>query len=40
MSKYFIDPKSLRAKEIAPGTEIRVAYGEKIMLSFVEIKSG
>jgi quercetin dioxygenase-like cupin family protein len=40
MSKYFIDPKGLKGKEIAPGTEIRVAYGERIMLSFVEIKAG
>ena len=40
MSTYFIDPKELKGKEIAPGTEIRVAYGDKIMLSFVEIKPG
>lgn len=40
MSQYFIDPKVLKAKEIAPGTEIRVACGEKIMLSFVQIKPG
>ena len=40
MSKYFIEPKTLKPKEIAPGTEIRVAYGDKIMLSFVEIKPG
>jgi quercetin dioxygenase-like cupin family protein len=40
MSKYFFEPKGLKAKEIAPGTEIRVTYGEKLMLSFVEIKPG
>ena len=40
MSQYFIDPKALQGKEIAPGTEIRVAYGDKIMLSFVELKPG
>ncbi len=40
MPQYFIDPKTLPSKEIAPGTQIRVAYGDKIMLSFVEIKPG
>ncbi len=40
MPNYFIDPKGLKPKEIAPGTEIRVAYGDKIMLSFVEIGPG
>ncbi len=38
MSQYFIDPKALKGKVIAPGTEIRVVYGDKIMLSFVEVK--
>jgi quercetin dioxygenase-like cupin family protein len=40
MPQYFIDPKTLRPKEIAPGSEIRVAWGEKIMLSFVQMKPG
>jgi len=40
MSRYFIDPKAIPAKSIAPGTEIRVACGDKMMLSFVEIKPG
>ncbi len=40
MSKYFIDPKGLPGKGIAPGSEIRVAYGAKIMLSFVSIQPG
>jgi quercetin dioxygenase-like cupin family protein len=40
MPQYFIDPKGLKGKTIAPGTEIQVAYGDKIMLSFVEVKPG
>jgi len=40
MAEYFIDPAALKAKTIGPGTEIRVAYGEKIMLSFVRIEAG
>jgi quercetin dioxygenase-like cupin family protein len=40
MSSYFIDPKALPGKEIAPGTQIKVAYGEKIMFSFVDVKPG
>jgi quercetin dioxygenase-like cupin family protein len=40
MSGCFIDPKELPGKEIAPGGQIRVAYGDKIMLSFVEIQPG
>jgi quercetin dioxygenase-like cupin family protein len=40
MSQHFFDPKGLKGKVIAPGTEIRVAYGDKIMLSFVELKPG
>jgi quercetin dioxygenase-like cupin family protein len=40
MSQYFIDPKALKGRTIAPGTEIQVASGDKIMLSFVEVKPG
>ena len=40
MSQYFIDPKALTPREIAPGTQIRVACGDKIMLSFVEVQPG
>ena len=40
MSKFFFDPKTLPGKVIAPGSEIRVTYGDKIMLSFVEVKPG
>ncbi len=38
MSTYFIDPQALPGRGIAPGSEIRVAYGAKIMLSFVSIQ--
>jgi unsaturated pyranuronate lyase len=40
MTGYFISPKGLKSKEIAPGTEIKVAYGEKLMFSFVNVKPG
>src|SRR5574341_241673 len=40
MAGYFIDPKELKTKEIAPGAEIKVACGDKIMLSFVDVKPG
>jgi quercetin dioxygenase-like cupin family protein len=40
MSQYFIDPKALKGRTIAPGTEIQVVSGDKIMLSFVEVKPG
>jgi quercetin dioxygenase-like cupin family protein len=40
MSGYFIDPGELPVKEIASGAEIRVAYGDKIMLSFVRVAPG
>ena len=40
MSTYFVVPKELKGKEIAPGIEIRVACGDKIMLSFVALKPG
>jgi quercetin dioxygenase-like cupin family protein len=37
---YFIDPESLPGKKIGAGTDIRVAYGEHIMLSFVRVAPG
>jgi len=40
MAEYFIDPNALKAKTLAPGAEIRVAYGEKIMFSFVRMEPG
>jgi quercetin dioxygenase-like cupin family protein len=40
MASHFIDPEKLPGKSISPGTQIRVAWGEKIMLSFVTIEAG
>ncbi len=40
MDGFFIDPEGLPGKEIAPGSRIRVACGERIMLSFVRIQPG
>jgi len=40
MSGYFIDPKALKTKQIAPGAEVGVAFGDKIMFSFVNLKPG
>jgi quercetin dioxygenase-like cupin family protein len=40
MAGHFIDPATLSPKAISPGTEIRVAWGDKIMLSFVRIAPG
>jgi quercetin dioxygenase-like cupin family protein len=37
---YFIDPEALPVKSIAPGTDIRVAYGAHLMFSFVRIAPG
>jgi len=34
----FIDPKTLPAKEIAKGIKIRVAWGDKLMISFVDFE--
>ncbi len=34
---YFIDPTQLTAKEIFPGVTMRAAWGEKIMLSFIDL---
>ncbi len=40
MAGYFVEPDALSKKTIAPGTQIGVAWGEKIMLSFVELAPG
>jgi len=40
MSQYFIDPNELPVKGIAPGTNIQVAFGDRIMLSFVKVAPG
>ncbi|RMF93460.1 MAG: cupin domain-containing protein [Nitrospinota bacterium] len=34
---YFIDPSELEAKELFPGVTMRAAWGEKIMLSFIDL---
>jgi quercetin dioxygenase-like cupin family protein len=34
---YFIDPTKLPVKEIFPGVSMRAAWGEKIMLSFIDL---
>lgn len=36
----FIDLSKIEAQEIFPGTRIRAPYGEKLMLSYVEIDEG
>ncbi len=40
MPSHFIVPKELKGKTLAPGIELRVAWGDKIMLSFVDLKPG
>ena len=40
MAGYFIEWGGLSAKAIAPGAQLRVAWGEKIMLSHVELSPG
>jgi quercetin dioxygenase-like cupin family protein len=40
MSDYFIIPDELKGKTLAPGIEAKIAYGEKIMLSFVDLPAG
>ena len=37
---YFYNPSNMRKKELAPGTTTSLAWGEKIMLSLVEIGPG
>jgi len=37
---YFFDLTDLKAKEVIPGMQIRVASGEKIMLSYVDLEEG
>lgn len=37
---YFIDPKEIKPKEVGPGMQIRVASGERIMLSYVDLVEG
>lgn len=37
---YFYDRNNMRKKELVPGTTANLAWGEKIMLSLVEIGPG
>lgn len=36
----FYDPAQVPPKELAPGVTLRVVWGEKVMLSLVEMKPG
>ena len=36
----FIDVDSMPAKEVCPGCRLRTPYGEKIMLSYLEMDEG
>lgn len=38
--EYFIDLNRMNAKEVGPGMQIRVASGERIMLSYVDLVEG
>ncbi len=38
--QHFISPESLPGKILAPGIEAKIACGEKIMLSFVNLAPG
>lgn len=40
MAPYFIDPDTLPGKPLAPGIELRVAWGQHLMLSFVRLDPG
>ncbi len=37
MANYFIDPAEVDRRELAPGVMLRTMWGEKIMMSIVEI---
>lgn len=38
MAQYFFQPKDVKAKEIAPGAKIKTFWGDKIMISIVDIE--
>jgi quercetin dioxygenase-like cupin family protein len=40
MAGYFIDPEALSGKELAPGVQLKVTWGQHIMLSFVRLSPG
>ena len=37
---FFFDLRDLKPKQVIPGMQIRVASGEKIMLSYVDLEQG
>ena len=37
---YFVDPAEVERRELAPGVTLRTMWGEKIMMSLVEIAPG
>jgi len=38
MAKYFFQSEDVKAKEIAPGAKIKTFWGDKIMISIVDIE--
>jgi quercetin dioxygenase-like cupin family protein len=40
MAGYFIDPDALPGKDLAPGVQLRVTWGQHLMLSFVRLDAG
>jgi quercetin dioxygenase-like cupin family protein len=40
MAGYFIDPAALPGKDLAPGVQLRVTWGQHLMLSFVRLEPG
>ncbi|MBP1779005.1 MAG: Cupin 2 conserved barrel domain protein, partial [candidate division NC10 bacterium] len=40
MVGYFIDPALLPGKALAPGVELKVTWGQHLMLSFVRLGAG
>jgi len=39
MAQYFIDPEKLPGKTLAPGVQLRVAWGQHLMFSFVRLEA-
>lgn len=37
---YFFDPAEIQRRELAPGVMLRTLWGDKIMMSLVEIEPG
>jgi unsaturated pyranuronate lyase len=40
MPGYFINPETLAGKDLAPGVQLKVTWGQHIMLSFVRLSPG